>query len=221
MNHFIVDAVALPPGGERWLTEKIVRLPHSYQANDDRRAIIADTRSRRGWLLPERGFVFCCFNHTYKIDLEACDIWMRLLDQVEGSTLWLLRSNLWAEENLRREAAARGVDPARQVFSPGVLQGKRPALADLVPRYFRRECPYDRQRRALGRTAGADDAGAPVRRTGDGKPRPRGGTAGTRSTRPSRQRSGGTCLGPRSAQTARSSHPSRSQSADFAAVPHR
>jgi len=134
MDYFIADAVALPPGGERWFTEKIVRLLHSYQANDDQRAIIPDTRGRKGWGLPERGFVFCCFNHTYKIDPEAFDIWMRLLAQVEGSVLWLLRSNRWAEENLRREAAARGVDPARLVFSPGVPHGEhlgRLMLADL------------------------------------------------------------------------------------------
>ncbi len=134
MDYFIADALALPPGGEGWFTEKIVRLPHCYQANDDRRAIIPDTRGRKGWGLPERGFVFCCFNHTYKIDPEAFDIWMRLLNRVEGSTLWLLRSNRWAEENLRREAAARGVDPARLVFSPGVPHGEhlgRLMLADL------------------------------------------------------------------------------------------
>lgn len=134
MDYFIADAAALPPGGERWFTEKIVRLPHSYQANDDQRAIIPDTRGRKGWGLPERGFVFCCFNHTYKIDPEAFDIWMRLLAQVEESVLWLLRSNRWAEENLRREAAARGVDPARLVFSPGVPHGEhlgRLRLADL------------------------------------------------------------------------------------------
>jgi predicted O-linked N-acetylglucosamine transferase (SPINDLY family) len=134
MDYFIADALALPPGGEGWFTEKIVRLPHCYQANDDQRAITPDTRGRKGWGLPERGFVFCCFNHTYKIDPEAFDIWMRLLNRVEGSTLWFLRSNRWAEENLRREAAARGVDPARLVFSPGVPHGEhlgRLMLADL------------------------------------------------------------------------------------------
>lgn len=134
MDYFIADSISLPPGEEAWFTEKIVRLAHSYQANDERRAIIPDTRGRAGWSLPERGFVFCCFNHTYKICPDVFTIWMRLLDRVEGSVLWLLRSNRWAEDNLRREAEARGVDPARLVFSAGVPHGEhlgRLALADL------------------------------------------------------------------------------------------
>ena len=45
-------------------------------------------------------------------------MWMRLLGQVEGSVLWLLRSNPWTEGNLTREASVRGIDPARLVFAP-------------------------------------------------------------------------------------------------------
>ncbi|WP_454797775.1 O-linked N-acetylglucosamine transferase, SPINDLY family protein [Novosphingobium lindaniclasticum] len=134
MDYFIADAATVPPGGEASFTEKIVRLAHCYQANDERRPIVADSRGRAGWGLPERGFVFCCFNHTYKIGPGEFDIWMRLLDQVEGSVLWLLRSNRWAEENLRREAGLRGIDATRLVFSAGVPHGEhlgRLALADL------------------------------------------------------------------------------------------
>ena len=43
---------------------------------------------------------------------------MRLLAAVEGSVLWLLQDNSYAKENLRKEAAARGIDPARLVFAP-------------------------------------------------------------------------------------------------------
>jgi len=150
IDYFVADAVALPPGGEAWFSEKIVRLAGCYQANDDRRAIVPDTRTRGDWGLPDRqegperqqgperqegrGFVFCCFNHTYKIGPAEFDIWMRLLDRVEGSVLWLLRSNEWAEANLRQEAAARGIDPARLVFARNVRHGEhlgRLAHADL------------------------------------------------------------------------------------------
>src|SRR5262249_28520205 len=43
---------------------------------------------------------------------------MRLLRHVEGSVLWLLSTGEAAAGNLRREASARGVDPARLVFAP-------------------------------------------------------------------------------------------------------
>ncbi len=138
IDYFVADAVALPPGGEAWFSEKIVRLAGCYQANDDRRPITPDPRSRTEWGLPQRqegqGFVFCCFNHTYKIGPAEFDIWMRLLAQVEGSVLWLLRSNQWAEANLRQHAAAHGIDPDRLVFARNVPHAEhlgRLAHADL------------------------------------------------------------------------------------------
>ncbi len=59
---------------------------------------------------------------------------MGLLDAIDGSVLWLLRDNDAAEENLRRQAQERGVDPARLVFAPRLDQAEhlaRHRLADL------------------------------------------------------------------------------------------
>ena len=124
IDYLFADATIVPPGDERFYSEKIVRLPGSYQPNDDRRAIIESKATRAELGLPEHGFVFCCFNYTYKISPAEFDIWMRLLAKVEGSVLWLLRSNEWAEANLKREAAARGVDPARLVFAATLPHGE-------------------------------------------------------------------------------------------------
>ena len=73
--------------------------------------------ARRAAGLPDQGFVFCCFNNSHKITQPVFEVWMRLLTQVPGSVLWLLGGNAAAERNLRREAQARGVDPARLVFA--------------------------------------------------------------------------------------------------------
>lgn len=116
-DYFIADAISAPPGYEVHFDEKLVRLADCYQPNDDQRIIVADTGGRAAHGLPENGFVFASFNHAYKISPREFDIWMRLLAKVEGSVLWLLRSNRWAEGNLAREALARGVDPARLVFA--------------------------------------------------------------------------------------------------------
>ena len=59
---------------------------------------------------------------------------MGLLKSVEGSVLWLLTDNDTATQNLQREAAARGVDPARLVFAPRAPLAEhlaRNKLADL------------------------------------------------------------------------------------------
>ncbi len=42
---------------------------------------------------------------------------MRLLNSIDGSVLWLLCDRAVAETNLKREAAARGIEPSRLVFA--------------------------------------------------------------------------------------------------------
>ena len=115
--------------GDRWVTpldqadtfsEKIVLMPDSFQANDDRRPIAADTPSRATLGLPESGFVFCCLNNTYKITPMVFDIWMRLLAQAPSSVLWLVADNETVARNLRAEAQARGVNAERLVFAKRV-----------------------------------------------------------------------------------------------------
>lgn len=118
MDYIISDSVVTPPGYERFYGEKVVRLPGSYQINNNQRPIAEkkDTREEHG--LPQQGFVFCCFNNNYKITPKAFSIWMRLLQQIDHSVLWLLHDNEDAVKNLRKEAAQRGVDPSRLVFAP-------------------------------------------------------------------------------------------------------
>jgi protein O-GlcNAc transferase len=109
-------------------------LPDCYQVNDRRRSIGERTPSRAECSLPARGFVFCGFNQNYKITPEVFTVWMRLLQAVPGSVLWLSRNHPAVETNLRREAAARGVDPGRLVFAPFMDQAQhlaRHRVADL------------------------------------------------------------------------------------------
>lgn len=118
LDYLVADATVVPPGEDTAYAEHVVRLPHCYQANDRQRAIAPRTPSRAELGLPEGGFVFCCFNNTYKIlpPLFAC--WMRLLQALPASVLWLLEDNDAATGRLRAAAQAAGVDPARLVFAP-------------------------------------------------------------------------------------------------------
>jgi protein O-GlcNAc transferase len=117
IDYVIADPIVLPFDQQPFWTERIVHLPDCYQVNDSKRRIAAHTPTRRAAELPDRGFVFCCFNNTWKIAPPVFDVWMRLLQAVDGSVLWLMRSNIAAEVNLRKQAAARGVDPVRLVFA--------------------------------------------------------------------------------------------------------
>lgn len=116
-DYIVTDRFITPPGIEAHLSETPVYMPASYQAND-RRRVVGPTPPRRELGLPEDAFVFCSFNHTYKILPGVFAAWMRLLQAVPGSVLWLLKSNPWAERNLRVEAQGRGVAPERLVLAP-------------------------------------------------------------------------------------------------------
>jgi len=126
--------MVLPFEQQPWYSEKIIHLPECYQVNDSKRPMGSAIPRPAEAGLPEHAFVFCCFNNSCKINAEMFDIWMRLMQTVEGSVLWLLQSNSLVVANLRREAAARGIDPARLVFAPPLDLPEhlaRHSLADL------------------------------------------------------------------------------------------
>jgi len=135
-DYVLADKFVLPEENHGFYSEKIVTLPESYQANDSRRKVAERTPTRIEVGLPEQGFVFCCFNNSYKILPTMFDVWMRLLTEVPGSVLWILEDNAAAAENLRREARTRGVDPGRLVFAPRVGAAEYRARCHLADLYL-------------------------------------------------------------------------------------
>lgn len=126
------DETTIPPGADVDWTERVWRLPGSYQPNDRNRPVAGiPTRAAAG--LPERGFVYCCFNHAWKLTPAIFDAWLRILAAVPESVLWLLDGPYAA--NLRARAGARGLDPARLIFAPPLPLDRhlaRLSLADLA-----------------------------------------------------------------------------------------
>ena len=134
MDYLIADRVVIPEHSRQHYSEQIVYLPDSFMVNDNTR-VRSDRQFTRAELgLPEQGFVFRCYNNSYKILPEVFNCWMRLLQQVPGSVLWLLDENPTATANLKLEARQRGIDPARLVFSGRIEMSEhfaRNRVADL------------------------------------------------------------------------------------------
>ena len=133
-DYVIADSVVIADGEEKFYSECVARLPHCFLPTDDRR-IVAEPASRADAGLPERGFVFCAFNNPAKITPQLFAIWMRILQDVPESVLWLRVDLPVARENLLREARARGVGSDRLVFAPALSTSEahlaRYRLADL------------------------------------------------------------------------------------------
>lgn len=133
-DYLIADEFLIPEANRGYFTEEVVYLPGTYHPNDHRRVLCASTSTRAEAGLPPEGFVWCSFNNAYKFNPRLFDTWCNLLRAVPGSVLWLIPGSAEAESNLRREAAARGIDPERLVFARGLPQAEhlaRIALADL------------------------------------------------------------------------------------------
>jgi predicted O-linked N-acetylglucosamine transferase (SPINDLY family)/ADP-heptose:LPS heptosyltransferase len=134
IDYILADEIVVPQDHQQYFTEKVVYLPDSYLVSDSKRRIARQTPSRTEAELPKHGFVFCCFNNSYKITPGCFDVWMRLLRQVEGSVLWLREGNAAAVRNLQREAEERGIARERLVFAGRVAMADhlaRHRLADL------------------------------------------------------------------------------------------
>ncbi len=133
MDYLIADEFLIPQSHRADYAESIAYLPECFQANDDRRPRVS-TPSRAKMGLPATGFVFCSFHSSYKLNPQMFDIWMRLLRAVPDSVLWLLGGSPLVEENLCRQALARGVPAERLIFArslPYPQHLARLRLADL------------------------------------------------------------------------------------------
>lgn len=128
-DYLLGDPVVTPLAYEHCYTETLAHLPNCYLPADSTIALSAPP-SRRDAGLPDEGFVFCSFNNSYKFNPPVFDLWCRLLLESGDSCLWLSQPGGTAQDRLRKEAQARGVDAARIVFAPRV-ESKAEHLARL------------------------------------------------------------------------------------------
>ena len=115
MDYMLADAVVQPDSLRATVSEKVVRLPRCFQPNDPSRKIPkAPSREKCG--LPARGTVFACFNASYKINPQAFNRFLGILDQTPDSVLWLLSGPENADQRLREHAVQAGIAAERLIF---------------------------------------------------------------------------------------------------------
>jgi predicted O-linked N-acetylglucosamine transferase (SPINDLY family) len=132
IDYLIADPAIVPVGDQASFTERLVHLPETYFAVAAPAAGPPPSRAALG--LPERGIVFCAFTLSHKIEPLVFGIWMRLLQRVPGSVLWLRVDEPTAVDNLRREAASRGITAERLIFAPRAARAdhlRRQRAADI------------------------------------------------------------------------------------------
>ena len=114
----IGDDVVLPVSEESVFSEQILRLSRCFLPVTPRDTGSSPGRSELG--LPENAFVFCSFNHTYKLQPRIFGLWMKILQTTKGSVLWLLGDRATIRNNLLTAASEEGIDHDRLIFADRV-----------------------------------------------------------------------------------------------------
>ena len=114
----IGDDEVLPKGEDSVFSEHILRLNRCFLPATPRDVGSSPGRAELG--LPADAFVFCSFNHSYKLQPRIFALWMKILRTAPGSVLWLLADRATIRNNLLAAAAEAGIDPERLIFADRV-----------------------------------------------------------------------------------------------------
>jgi predicted O-linked N-acetylglucosamine transferase (SPINDLY family) len=130
IDYLIADGETVPLNNEQFFTEKILRLSNSYLPRDLGVLPSDSYTNKSDFELPTESFVFCSFNHEYKITPLIFKIWMELLHEVPQSVLWLMRLSQDTQTHISQCALSHGIDPARIIYAKRV-----PKIEDHLARY--------------------------------------------------------------------------------------
>lgn len=134
VGHMLADPYVMPSEYLPYCTEQALYVPHCYQVSDRQREVGAIPTRVQAGLPDDDRFVFCSFNNNHKFTEGVFAAWMRVLQQVPHSVMWLLADNEWSRANMLAVAQAHGVSEQRLIFAPRVAPPDylaRMALADL------------------------------------------------------------------------------------------
>ncbi len=134
IDYLITDRTYIPEEWEAVGPEKLLYLPNTFLPTKRPDGMGAPV-TRAEMDLPDDAVVFCNFNHPCKFEPKIFTAWMEIMTRVPGSVLWFGAWMHDTQANLRREAAKRGIDGNRLIFSKIVKHDEHLArlqLADLA-----------------------------------------------------------------------------------------
>lgn len=150
IDYVIGDNTVIENGEEKFYSEAICYMPDTYWPAEGAVVVGQQHASRKEYGIPETAIVYCCFNIFQKITPPVFSRWMQILSNVPESVLVLLDGAEIAKNNLKREAALRGVSGNRLIFLPKVTPEQHLARQSLCD-VFLDTSPYNAH--TIGRDA--------------------------------------------------------------------
>ena len=119
MDFLIGDEFVIPENSQKYYSEKIVRMPHSFinsiKYEYDSSKKVAEINS-----LPKESVVMAAFHKTSKLTEEVVNAWVNILRRSENTYLWLKKPNLIARNNLLTFFNLNKIDSKRILFAENI-----------------------------------------------------------------------------------------------------
>ena len=141
IDYLVADPYVIPPQFANAYGVKPLYVDF-YQVNNRLRLPEKENITRLSAGLPEKKFIYCAINNSYKIKDNVFDRWISILKKTPDSVLWLLEDNADVKINIHKYAKQYQIDSSRIIFSERVIPNiylARFGLADL----FLDSSPYN------------------------------------------------------------------------------
>jgi predicted O-linked N-acetylglucosamine transferase (SPINDLY family) len=117
-DYIIADTNTIPTISKNFYFEKIIYMPKLFLPTYTKYNINPNLDNNFFNLKNNKEkIIFCNFSSFGKISPIIFRSWMKILNKVENSILWLLDANKTIENNLKNEASKNNIDPDRIIFS--------------------------------------------------------------------------------------------------------
>lgn len=117
MDYIIADSFLIPEDSRQFYCEKVVYLPGTFMVDDSKRKPSNKNFLRKEFGLPESGFIFCCFNNSYKVNSKMIESWANILRSVSNSVLWISDNNESFRRNILAEFQSLDISKSRIIFA--------------------------------------------------------------------------------------------------------
>ena len=120
IDYIIADKNVIPKDKQKFYTEKVLYLPKTYICFDDSNKISTTYKPKQFINQNQNNFILVGFHKIEKLNLSTVNCWIKIMNKVENSFLWLKRPNKIAEKNILDLFESNNIDSSRIAFAERV-----------------------------------------------------------------------------------------------------
>lgn len=135
VDYIVGDCYTVPNNIMSKYPEKVIRINDIYQINDYACMKLPSAPTKAEVNLPKDVLVLGMFNAINKVRNEVWNTWMKIMQRVPNSVLWLLEPGEVARRFILQKSSKMGIDTKRIIIAPKATQEEHLAriqLCDLM-----------------------------------------------------------------------------------------